>query len=151
MRAGYKVAAAGFVAVLGCAIVAFTPLSGANSADMGSAAQDTELSVSAMSSSSDEGAGDAAPAYRDGVYRASARGKGGDVPVTVTVSGGKITDVVVGENSEVPAMADKAQSVVIPQIIESQSTQGIEAATGATFTSDAIIAAVSKALAHAEA
>lgn len=142
MRAGYKVAVAGLAAVLGCAVVALASPNGAGSPGADVAAQAVVLSASD---------GGQAAQYRDGVYRASAQGKGGEVPVTVTVSGGRISDIVVGQNSEVPAMAAKAQSVVIPQIIESQSTEDVEAATGATFTSNAIVEAVSKALSYAEA
>ena len=42
-------------------------------------------------------------AIADGTYEGSAKGIGGDVPVTVTVEGCKITAVEVGENSETSA------------------------------------------------
>ena len=87
--------------------------------------------------------------YRDGVYRASAQGRQGSVPVTVTISHGIITDIVVGQNVEVAAMAEKAQETVIPQILATQSTADIDVATGATLTSEAIIAAVASALSRA--
>lgn len=89
--------------------------------------------------------------YRDGVYSASAQGKAGDVSVTVTIENGEIAKIVLGDNSEEPAMAQKAQDVVVPQIIEAQSVEGVEAASGATVTSDAIVAAVSQALERAAA
>ena len=87
--------------------------------------------------------------YRDGVYSASADGKCGAVPVTVTISGGKIVHIAIGDNAESPAMAQKAQDTVVPQIIAAQSTEGIDTATGATLTSEAIVEATAAALARA--
>ena len=62
-----------------------------------------------------------------------------------------VTDVVVGQNSEVGAMLDKAVATVVPQILEKQSAEDIDVATGATLTSNAIVEAVSCALARAAA
>ena len=92
---------------------------------------------------------DEGPVYADGVYRASSAGKVGQVPVTVTIEDGVITDIRVGQNSEVAAMAEKAQRYVIPQILELQTTEGVDVASGATLTSDAIIDAVAQALERA--
>ncbi len=140
MRAGYKVAAAGLAVVLGCGLVAFTPQTGTSSNAL------LGLSSGATASASSVDA-----VYRDGEYRASAQGKLGRVPVTVTVEDGMVTDVVVGQNSEVGAMLDKAVATVVPQILEKQSAEDIDVATGATLTSNAIVEAVSCALARAAA
>ena len=67
----------------------------------------------------------------------------------MTIEDGVITDIRVGQNSEVAAMAEKAQRYVIPQILELQTTEGVDAASGATLTSDAIIDAVAQALERA--
>lgn len=94
----------------------------------------------------------ATPSYADGVYEATASGgKFGDVSVSVTIRGGAITAVTVGDNHESAPMAQKAQSVVIPQILETQSVEDIDVATGATQTSEAIIEAVRTVLARASA
>lgn len=156
MRAGYKVAVAGLVVVLGCSVAAFAPIDLSNSkvGDALSAvsastatATATALSDEAVSPASDKGA----PVYADGVYRASGMGKVGEVPVTVTIEDGVVTDIRVGQNSEVAAMAEKAQDYVIPQILELQTTEGVDAASGATLTSDAIIDAVAQVLERASA
>lgn len=176
MRTGYKVAAAGLVVVLGCSIAAFAPFGFSNpigstradgqSTEQAGVSQDAKT-VSEEESSPEsggivgsaeacEGEGseqddDGAPTYVDGVYRASAAGKVGQVPVTVTIEDGAITDIRVGQNSEVTAMAEKAQRYVVPQILELQTTEGVDAASGATLTSEAIIDAVAQALERASA
>lgn len=44
----------------------------------------------------------------DGTYTGAANGMGGAVNVTVTVEGGKITSVEVGDNQETPGISDPA-------------------------------------------
>ena len=44
----------------------------------------------------------------DGTYTASGKGIGGDVPVTVTIKNGKISDVTVGDNSEAQGIGSQA-------------------------------------------
>ena len=87
--------------------------------------------------------------YRDGTYRSAAEGKLGSVPVTVVVDGGRISSVTVGANSEVAQMINKAEETVIPQILENQSVEGVETATGATISSTAIIEAVADIISRA--
>ena len=175
MRAGIKMATAGLVVVLGCASCALAPVDApvssaaltaeavaqdiqvarANvvSASVDAAAFDVYHGIEAVHGDADSQYAHVAPhgaKYRDGVYRASAQGWQGVVPVTVTVSHGKIESIAVGQNSEAAAMADKAQDTVVPQIIESQSAEGVDLATGATHTSQAIVEAVAAALLLAE-
>lgn len=144
MRTGYKVVAAGVAAMLGCAVAVFAPQGEVLLPEATAVASETS-SVSHVITDS------ASTTYHDGTYRASARGKCGEVPVTVTVEGGVISGIVVGQSSEVEAMLDKAETEVIPQILATQSTEGIDAASGATVTSEAIVAAVSEALTRAAA
>ena len=88
--------------------------------------------------------------WRDGTYYASGQGgKFGNVPVTVTIQDGRIASITLGANSETEAMAEKARSVVVPQILSSQSTEDVDGATGATMTSDAIVDGVARALERA--
>lgn len=115
------------------------------------AASEGDAGGKADGASGGQSADAATPTYADGVYRASSAGKVGQVPVTVTIEDGAITDIRVGQNSEVAAMAEKAQRYVIPQILELQTTEGVDTATGATLTSDAIIDAVAQALERASA
>jgi uncharacterized protein with FMN-binding domain len=78
---------------------------------------------------------------RDGVYEAVARGRNGDVPVTTTLSGGKIIRVEVGENIETSVFTSRAIPVLIESIIQNNS-YGVDAVAGATITSFAIKTAV---------
>lgn len=154
MRAAYKVAATGVAVMLCCATVAFAPFdvatAGSSTNDERTSLESSQTMVGAAAPASSPYAGASnASMYRDGVYRSSAQGKLGQVPVTVTIEKGAVTSILVGQNSEAPAMAEKAQESVIPQILEKQSTEGIDAVAGATLTSEAIVEAVSKALACA--
>ena len=115
----------------------------AESATAASAKADTAASAKAEVSST------ASASYTDGTYEASAQGKAGDVPVTVTVSGGKITDVTVGDNSETEGIGTKAIEQLPSEIVEANGTDGVDGVSGATLTSNAILTAVSDALAQA--
>ena len=82
----------------------------------------------------------------DGVYEGSANGLGGELKVAVTVAGGKITEVKVGDHKETPGISDPAIEKVPAAIVEAQSTE-VDSVAGATVTSDAIKAAAAAALA----
>ena len=78
-------------------------------------------------------------------YTAASQGLGGEVPVTVTIEDGKITAVEVGENNETPGVGSNAIDILPGKIVETQSI-ALDAVTGATITSGAILAAVEDAL-----
>ena len=84
---------------------------------------------------------------------ASAQGFASDVAVEVTVEDGKITALTVDDSAETYPTAgiDRAASVekLIAAIVEAGTTEGVDTATGATFTSTAVVEAVNKALASA--
>lgn len=88
--------------------------------------------------------------YADGSYAAAGKGMGGDVNVTVTVEGGKIVSVEVGEHNETPGISDPAIEKIPAAIVEAQSAD-VAAVSGATITSGAIKDAVAAALAGEEA
>ena len=83
--------------------------------------------------------------WEDGTYTGSANGMNGAVKVSVTVAGGKITEVKVLEHQETAGISDPAIADVPQAIIDAQSTE-VEAVSGATMTSNAIKEAVAKAL-----
>ena len=62
--------------------------------------------------------GEDSNSYKDGEYTASAKGMDGQVPVTVTVKNGKITEVKVGENNETPNIGTKAIDELPGKIVE---------------------------------
>ncbi|MDD3782213.1 MAG: RnfABCDGE type electron transport complex subunit D [Limnochordia bacterium] len=102
------------------------------------------LMQAAVGAAAEEAADLFAILVEDGTYRASANGFGGELVIDVTVEGGKITDIEVVESQETPFIADAAFKALIPAIIEAQGP--VDAASGATFTSKALLEAVEKAV-----
>jgi uncharacterized protein with FMN-binding domain len=95
-----------------------------------------------------EGVGCAGGRYRDGVYTAGADGYQGVLEVAVRVEDGWIQSVRVVKNPDnlAPALLEKLAA----RIVESQGTRGVDAVTGATITTRALIDAVDKALSRAQ-
>lgn len=81
----------------------------------------------------------------DGVYEGTANGYGGELKVSVTVTDGKIADVVVVSHGETAGISDKAL-VETPAAIKAAQSTDVDVNTGATFTQNAIKAAVEAAL-----
>ena len=82
----------------------------------------------------------------DGSYRSDSPGYAGQLHVEVTVRGGRIQAVRVTQHKEkqfYSAINDTPE-----QIIAKQGVKGVDAVTGATITSEAIINATAKALAQ---
>ncbi|MEG0771965.1 FMN-binding protein [Clostridium sp.] len=84
--------------------------------------------------------------YKDGSYEAVKKGATSDIKVAVEVKKGKISDVKILEQKETASLIQAAQDNLIPEIIKNQGTEGIEAISGATKSSQAIIDAVGEAL-----
>ena len=80
----------------------------------------------------------------DGVYTANSTGYAGEIVVEVTVQGGRIEAVEVKRHSEKQFYASMIDTPA--KIIQRQSVKGIDATSGATLTSEAIINATAKAL-----
>lgn len=88
-------------------------------------------------------------AYLDGVYTATAEGFGGPITVQVTITGDTITDItIVSHDGETTSYFAKARSVV-SAILESGTPAGVDAVSGATYSSTGILNAVKQALAKA--
>ena len=92
-------------------------------------------------------AADNADTYTDGTYTASAQGCLSEVGVTVTITGGKVTNVVI-DASGVPA-GGKAAETLSASLLAAGSTVGVDAVSGSTMTSDAVFAAMNDCLAQA--
>ena len=92
----------------------------------------------------------AAEGYADGSYTAEGKGIGGKVPVTVTVKGGKVSEVTVGDNSETQGIGSKAIEQLPAKIVEANGLEGVDAVSGATVTSKAIFTAVDDCLEQAK-
>ena len=83
--------------------------------------------------------------YADGVYTGQGQGFRGAVSVQVTVSGGRITDVTILSSQDDSDFFQRAQSGVIPAILNAQSVN-VSAVSGATWSSRGILEAVADAL-----
>ncbi len=81
----------------------------------------------------------------DGVYEGTGAGLNGSIKVSVTVSGGVITDVTVLEHAETAGISDPALEQV-PAAIVAANSADVDVATGATYTSKGIMEAVKNAL-----
>ena len=89
-----------------------------------------------------------AGAYTAGTYTGTADGNNGPVTVEVTVSDTAITSVVVTEQAETESIATPALERIPQAIVDNQSLS-IDAVTGATNTSNAILTAVAAAITEA--
>ena len=83
--------------------------------------------------------------FADGVYTGTGTGFRGETSVIVTVSGGKITDITVNSYQDDDRFFNSASYGVISSIISGQTTE-VDTVSGATFSSNGIIEAVSNAL-----
>ncbi len=79
--------------------------------------------------------------YVPGTCTATAKGNGGDIPVSVTFSKDRIEMVAVGENQETSGVGQTAMEELSSLIVQTQSL-GMDAIAGATITSNAIFEAV---------
>ncbi len=84
----------------------------------------------------------------DGTYTGSGQGFGGVTTVSVTISGGKIASVEVTEHHDTPEYFSRA-SVLCGQIVSNNGVSGLDAVSGATFSSRGILEAASNAIAKA--
>lgn len=79
--------------------------------------------------------------YKDGTYTGTASGFLGDITVSVTVTDGSIAAIDVTEQKDTPSYWERAETV-IPEIIAANGVEGIDAVSGATYSSEGIINAV---------
>jgi uncharacterized protein with FMN-binding domain/ferredoxin len=82
---------------------------------------------------------------KDGTYTGSGTGLRGETDVTVTVSGGKITDITIDSYQDDQQFFERAESTVVQEIIDNQSVN-VDAVSGATYSSNSIKEAVANAL-----
>ena len=84
----------------------------------------------------------------DGVYSGTGAGYHGDITVQVTVSGGQVTDIAVTSENDTLQYFTRARDTLIPKVIEEQSL-GVDAVSGATYSSRGILDAITNALSGA--
>ena len=95
-------------------------------------------------------AADNAANLTDGTYTSSAKGCLSDVNVTVTVSGGKMTDVQIDASGETPELGGNAATTLADAILTAGGADGVDAVAGATMTSEAVFTAVNDCLSQAQ-
>lgn len=81
----------------------------------------------------------------DGVYTGSGTGFRGPISVSVTVSGGVITNITVGSYQDDTQFFSRAKDTIISEIRSAQSIH-VDTVSGATFSSNGILEAVADAL-----
>ena len=108
------------------------------------------LSAALMTNSVHFAAVSGASAYKDGTYTGTAGGFNGDITVSVTIKDGSISAIDVTDQKDTPSYWERAK-VIIPDIIAANGTSGIDAVSGATYSSEGIINAVNNALAKSNA
>ena len=86
--------------------------------------------------------------FTPGTYTGVGAGKNGDITVEVTFSADKIERITVVSHSETPSLSDAAIANIPTQIVEAQSL-GVDAVSGATYTSNGIVEAVADAVKQA--
>lgn len=104
---------------------------------------------SSESNQSNSGTTSNSTAYKDGTYTGEGTGFRPGLNVTVTVKGGKITGVTVGDNNETPRFSSEPIQVIPEEIVKAQSVN-VDAVSGATRTSNGIMEAVTDALSKAK-
>ena len=90
----------------------------------------------------------AATVFKPGTYTGQAKGRNGTVSVEVTVDGSKITAVKVLEHQETASIGSAAIEQIPGRIVSGQ-TLAVDAASGASLTSRAILSAAEEALTKA--
>ncbi len=84
--------------------------------------------------------------YKDGTYTGEGQGASGAIKVEVKVAKGKISEINLTEQHETKTLVDGVKENLVPEIIKKQSTEGVEAISGATNSSKGVLEAVNKAL-----
>ena len=86
--------------------------------------------------------------FRNGTFEGTGEGYEGKVHVTLTIEDDVITSINASSDDD-PEYFDDAMDKVLPQIKSSMSADGVDACSGATYSSNGIIEAARKALEQA--
>lgn len=140
--------------VSGATVTSNAIMSAVNNALSGASGEEVEETEEATEEASEEATEEATEAdvvpaagdYEDGTFTGVGEGHEGDVELEVVVEGGVITAINILDSSETQGISDPAFDEVPAAIIEANSTD-VDTVSGATYTSNAIIDAVNRALA----
>lgn len=110
----------------------------------------TENSKSNQATTSSNAVQDTTSEYKDGTYTGSGKGfKGRTTTVSVTVTGGKISNIETVSYGDDRPYYERASASVMKNIISKQSTS-VDTVSGATYSSKGIMSAVTNALSQAK-
>jgi len=112
------------------------------------AAAETTAAADTTAESAGTAAAGAEQSLTDGSYDITVDGRNGKMTVTTVIKDGKISEVKIGDNTETPEVAAAALEQ-IPEAIVAAGNPVVDAVTGATITSDAIMEAVKGAIKEA--
>lgn len=102
----------------------------------------------ASGSGAGAGSGSDAVSLSDGTYQAQAQGNNGPVEISMTVSGGKISDIQIVNHEETDGIYNVPFEIIPPQVIQYQSL-AVDAVGGATVSSNALKTAISDCIRQA--
>ena len=88
----------------------------------------------------------AAPSNSGGVFIGEAIGYNGPIRVSVTKRDGAIFNIEVLEQNDTDALFSFAQNAIVPAVIANNDIQGVDTVTGATYSSQGLLDAISDAL-----
>ncbi len=111
-------------------------------------ASQSETAAQAEESSGEQEDSSGEAGYKEGVYTAQAGGNNGDVKVEVEFSADAIVKVTVVQHQETPGLSDPAIEKIPQRIVDGQ-TLNVDAISGATNTSNAILEAVADCVTQA--
>lgn len=106
------------------------------------------ISLSACTNASKEAAGTPELKFKPGTYTAIANGKEGPIKVEVSFDKSSMKSVKVLENNETVGYGDKAIAK-LPEALVKEQSLNVDAVTGATLTSRAILTAVADCIKQA--
>lgn len=109
------------------------------------AGTDTTAAETVAETEGNDGDATTGGTYTAGTYTATAKGNNGDVTLEVTFDSDAIKSIEIKEHGETPGISD-APIAKIPELIIANQSLNIDAITGATNTSNAILNAVADAV-----
>lgn len=84
---------------------------------------------------------------RDGTFIGKSDGRNGPIEVAVTIKDGKVADAEIVNDCETPEIAETAKKAIISNFLKAGNTDSLDAVSGATVTSNALLDAIDEALA----
>ena len=87
--------------------------------------------------------------YKEGIYYGTGEGYKGEVSVAVVIQEHTMKAILITEKSDDDAFFNRAMEVV-KKVIRTQKTDGVDAVSGATYSSNGILDAIRNALKQAE-